>query len=857
MKSKIIMEKDNMQHDGLKIHNPLAFRYELGFAAFISTIVIIWALWPFLSVSNASYPYTTDGLGHLTRVKYITECFKELKWPSWFPYWYNGSTVMQYYPPLSFVLLAIVQAVTDNIMITFKFTVFMAQLIGSMGVWYFCYRFIGSRIGIIGGILYAVHPFLLRSLLCGGEIAQIPIFAITPWLLCFSLLLFKEPTSFRWLLVCITGALLILSQPMHAFLVSICIGIIVLVLLVERNISISDGLLWVAAIGLGAGLGAFWSMPGVTHLENISIPYMLPEASAVYAAVLSFFDPASRSSGGFYVSISMLLLSFCSIIQIKRNKLILPLLITMLIGIYLSFGEALPLYKLIPMHQSFVPRRFLSFSVLAAVILNVYLLKDIIARYQLGNYIYKTFYLILLSSMMILLAIDINPRTMIIQTDYFKEYQQELKQISVTSNPFEQGRFTWVYPDASQIAYFPMIQGLNMADGWTIEGTPHNRAIWLHNIAISAHCNDYVVKNLLEWNVRSLLVANKFDELQNGLKNQGFKVLNQGTGVSLFYNPAPSSYFMKQERDAIAIGLAAPGMVMNFPWMVQGRSVSLEDYNPKELAKFKLIYLIEPDVKDFKKFQKIVNELAEENKTIIVSMGRSITWPLNDIIPYWETIQSGAVLVPTPGSPINFNVALDPDPNGRAPAMGNLDEVWMELHEGDKRVPAVGYKKIGNNRIYYVGLSLGQQLNSYHGTEIKKLMEQLMDIAHPNKNFVPAAFPVTNAVWGHDGFSFSYNNPEPSSVLVSVTYTPRWKAKVDGENLEVSQLENLILVDLPAGSHTVSFHYGMTWVGRLGIVLSVFSLLIVIFIYRRFEDFDRFFAFMNTQIKRMVEGVGA
>lgn len=858
MKSEPILERNNTQPDSaFKVPTPWAFRCELGFAAVIFTIVIFWGIWPFLSAPNDSYPYTTDGLGHLTRIKYMADCFKDWRWPSWFPYWYNGSTVMQYYPPLSFFLLAMVQMVTDNIMISYKIMVFFSQLVGALGVWYFCYRFIGSWTGVMGGCFYALQPYFLRSLLCGGEIAQIPIFAITPWLLCFSLLFFEKPTSLRWVLVCITGALLILSQPMHAFLVSICMGIIILLLLIRQNISIVDCLCWVMAIGLGAGLGALWSVPGVTHLENVGVPYLLPEASTMYAAFLSFFDPTSRNSGGFYVCTSMLLFSFGSIIQIKKNKLILPLLVTMLIGIYLSFGEALPLYKYIPMHQSFVPRRFLSFSVLVAAILNVYLLKDIFTRYRSSNYIYKAFYLMLISSIIIVLVIDINPRMMITRTDYFKEYQQELKQISVTSNPFEQGRFTWLCPIPSHIAYLPMIKGLNMADGWSIEGTPHNRTIWQHNIAIPAHCSDYVVRNLFAWNVRSLFIADRYDEVQRGLKNQGFQTLNQTAGMSVLYNPAPSSYFMRQERDAIAIGLAAPGLVMNFPWMVQGESVSLEDYDREYLQRFKVVYLIEPDVKDFKQFQNMVSELAGAGKTVIVSMGRSKTWPLGDVIPYWENIGSEAVLVPTPGSPFTQGVTLEPDPFGRAPAMGNLDSVWMKMQVANKSVPAIGYKNIGGNRVYFVGISLGQQLNSSHGIEIKALLEQIMDLGHPNKNFIPAAFPVSGAQWGHDGFSFNYKSEQPVSMLVSVTYTPRWKGKLDNSPLKVQQMENLILLDLPAGEHQVSMHYGMTWVGWLGIALSIFSLLLVIFIYRRFEDLDRFFAFLSLQIRRGVKGLGA
>jgi hypothetical protein len=354
------------------------------------------------------------------------------------------------------------------------------------------------------------------------EIAQIPIFALTPWLLCYSFLLFEKRTPARWLAICLIGSLLILSQPMHAFLISVCMGIVILVLLITRNSTLSDCIYWVLAIGLGAGLGAFWSFPGVTSIENPGIPYMLPEASSVYASTYSFFDLTSRNSGGFYVGISLILFSLGSITKIRKNKFVLPLFMAMLIGIYLSFGEAAPFYKYIPMHQSFVPRRFLSFSVLAAIVLNVYCLSQIIIRFKLGSHLGKIFFLLGFVLIIFVIGLDSNPHTIITETDSFSTYQKQLDQLSVADNPFNQGRFAWLCPTASEVAYFPMTRNLNMTDGWSIEGTPHNRAIWLHNIAIAEKCNDYIIRNLLLWNTRSVCISSQYTELRDLLLQYGF-----------------------------------------------------------------------------------------------------------------------------------------------------------------------------------------------------------------------------------------------------------------------------------------------------------------------------------------------
>lgn len=142
----------------------------------------------------------------------------------------------------------------------------------------------------------------------------------------------------------------------------------------------------------------------------------------------------------------------------------------------------------------------------------------------------------------------------------------------------------------------------------------------------------------------------------------------------------------------------------------------------------------------------------------------------------------------------------------------------------------IGYKNFGDGRVYFVGLALGQQFKSGSGNEIRAAIEVLLNQVRPNKRIIPSAFPVSNEKWGHDGFSFDYSLEKGEPVWISITYTPRWKALVDGSPLSVFNLENMILVNLPPGQHTVSFKYGMTWVGWAGIGLSVLSLAVLVII---------------------------
>ena len=828
-------------------------------AGLIISAAVLLGAWPVFSAPVSHYPVTTDAMGHLTKIKYLADCLKELKWPSWFPYWYCGSTVIQYYPPLSFVLLVPVQMLFDNVMITYKTLVFFSQFLGALGVWYFGFRFAERWTGIAGGAFYALHPYLLRSLLFAGTIAQWPVYALTPWWFLFSVLWFRQGDRRNWLLVCILTALLVLSHPMHAYLICVGMGIVLVVLFFCREISFLCLMQWTVAVALGTALTAFWSLPGVTQWETPGVPYLLPEASAMYSSQISWFMPSGRHQAGFYFGLSFVLISFLALVAAvlersqRESRFWLALLIGLGAVIFLSFGEKVSVYNYLPMHKSLVPGRFLSFAALLVSLLLVYTVS--VAARSKKKVIFTGGVLLCL----IVTAADIDPRAMPLRTDPFWSVQEEINLIPASDNPFRTGRFTWVSPVGSETTYFPMLRGLNMADGWNIEGTPHNRAIWQHNIAIPIGCGDYVIRNLLQWNVRAVMVSNSYQQLQERLKEAGFAERLRDAGKTLLISSLPSSYFMQMDRNAIAIGKAAAGLVMHFPWIVQGVSYSLEDYSPQELAPFRLIYLIEPEVKDLRRFEEKLRALAAAGKMVIIEPGKADFWPVGGSIPYREKVVPGACLSPGPvaGSLFNSAFSLGNDVEGELPVIGNLDEVWLEMVAGGVRAPVVGWKNVDGGRVYFVGLALGQQLGTACGGQIKALLERLMDLAAPRKEIFLLPFEVQEAEWGHDSFQFRYSADKTELVWVSVTYSRRWKAFLDGEPLLVRNLENLILLELPAGEHEVILRYGMTWVSWLGIGIALLALLMLVLIYRWFAVIAQRTNEILCRARRFLEEIGA
>ncbi len=835
---------------------------ELVIAVIALATVLCYALWPLLVAPNTFYPVTVDGMGHLTKIKYIADCFKDLHWPSWFPYWYNGSTVMQYYPPLAYLVLVPIQMAFDNVFITFKLFAFITQFIGALGVWIICRRYVGPLVGIWGGILYALQPFLIRLILIHGVIAQGPIIALTPWFLYYSLLFMEKRTAGRWLVISLISSLLILSHAMHAFLVVLGVGFVFATMLIQGRTKIIDVLKWIVAVALGAGLVSFWWLPGVTRLETHGIPYLLPEAAANWTASWEWFNPA-HSTLGLYFSGSLLLFSSLAIMFIrypksigeyKYNQNLVPFYCGFILSVILSFGNHMPFFKFIPFSNNLVPGRILTFSAVLGAILCTIILHSIMKNWNSGLSLVLSIILVLISNL-VLLA-DINPRFVPTLISQNLDMQDVFSMLPLQENSHDNGRIYWKYEVGSASNYFSMISHVSMISGWNPEGSPHYHSLIQHNIAIPLGNNDYVARDLLNWNTRYALVANNYEDLQKNLEKYGFKPVYKDAVKTVMYNDAPPSYFSVQQRDALVIGKAAKTLEMNYPWLVGGYSTFLEDYPVQYLNRFKLVYLIEPEFRNYEHFQSIIEKLAVADKVVIVSMGRDKTFPLFDIVPYWEKLETQYQLKTISEGPLQGEATLEADPGGQAPALGNTDMLWAALDGKGRTIPAIGYRKVKGHRVYFIGLSLGQQINSSHGAEIRRILEQLMDLAKPNKNIVPKSFPVIKDEWEHDGFSFSYQSQQAEHIQISVTYTPRWQARIDGKRLLVQNMENLIYIELPAGKHKVSFHYGMTWVGWLGIGLSLLSLLLVAAIYHYFDFWETVFVAIRNKVEQFIMAIG-
>lgn len=100
---------------------------------------------------------------------------------------------------------------------------------------------------------------------------------------------------------------------------------------------------------------------------------------------------------------------------------------------------------------------------------------------------------------------------------------------------------------------------------------------------------------------------------------------------------------------------------------------------------------------------------------------------------------------------------------------------------------------------------------------------------------VPGSATVTRKSWSPRAIVLDVDAPQPARILVNQNYNPHWSSDVG----TVVDDEKLLAVDVPAGKHTVTLHYG-DGLSSFCFVLSTSALLLMIaFIVKKRVDWMR------------------
>ncbi len=865
--------------------NDIQFRREIFLAMLVTGLACAAGFSNLLLTSNDLYPTSTDALGHMAKIRYIAECLQDGILPSWFPFWYNGAAATQYYPPLSYYLMAPVYILTDNIMLTFKIGCFTAIFLGGLGVWFYCRAFIGKWCGLFGSVAFCLQPYILLTLLSQGQVAQGPIIALTPWYLTLLLFYIKKPNTWKFIAITFLCAIMILSHPNSIFMNAICIMITLTAFLILRWVSFQSYFLIGISVVFAGILTAFWSLVGVTGLENPEIPKLLGEAAMTSTATADWF---LLPTNFFYFAIPVSVGSLAAIFLFAYSTLykkiretrdffvLFAILITCTSAVF-SFGLRLPLFKYIPLAENFVAGRILCLTSVSAAILCAYLLYKIQSVTTGKKIILRLFSFSICMLIMTAILYYMNPYSVTYGAISDESFKLMISHTDESGANFEKGRYMFIGPFDCRQTFFPLQYNFNMSEGYNIEGTTHNQIIWGEVTAIASGKFSYIAKNLAFWNVRYLLLDERAKNVIKGFDyTYDFQDDDLQDGNNFFVSKVPSSYYLTDHRNALLIGPGASGLAMEFPYLVYEQRQNIWDYSLEELSRFDLIYLCEPEINTInekERIERILVSLVNKGIRVIIEPSGMNNYPIFGVTASDLPLESRPTLQKQNNAVLKNS--MDHIELGKKIQYGRmlfgLDKAYYKLEQnrGQLENDIIGEKNVSNGNVLFIGLHLSQYLKAVYAKnwgapkteagypdssdDLKLLFEDIFDAYKVNKEFWPKPFPVEKAEWNYKGADFDYKSAERKSLTVSLTYTPRWHVTVDGDPIIVGQRENLVMLDLPAGEHHVKLTYGVTKYGIAGYIISLIGLMFFILFIKFYGIILYYFKRISSMLKKFLQ----
>lgn len=404
---------------------------------------------------------------------------------------------------------------------------------------------------------------------------------------------------------------------------------------------------------------------------------------------------------------------------------------------------------------------------------------------------------------------------------------------------------------------------------------------------------EYVINELKHLNVR-YFVANQYlqdmyyqdpktgEKIYVGLKmidellKNGYKFVYQTPfnsdaqgkpkkdSYKLFYLDKPSTYVMPVKEKIFAIGkysyVVAAEMAPLGVNVLEGRSSGSEyfdDYSLDFLKNFDTIVLYGFGYRDKVKAEDLARAYVAQGGHLVVDLFNMEVSPLADgpnflgVTTCPIKLKEAAQIQPLTNGlakmiPTTFDIPgeiYDPGTGvietrqlkeWNAVEYIGLDQSLARLKTDENIASIFGYKNIGTGEVTFIGLNFFYHLYNTNDKNEAKFIKSLIQ-----GNIQTGEAIDTDAreiIFANDYLKYQLHSPTNQLWLISLAYSKHWKAYINGQPTPVKNIDNLMVIQTPAGSNVLELKYESTAVSILGWLLSGLTLVILIFmlIYSKF-----------------------
>lgn len=827
----------------------------------VLVLVVLFIFQPYLKPGFAG---GYDTLIHFFKVAETKRILTQFgSYADWSDRWYNGYHQFLFYPPFFYVIATLADLVVDSLEITSKMMAVAGVLVAAVSSYLLTYILLPaadkpwrrSLAATGGAFIFALNPALLSFIVVRGKYPDYWAFALAPISFIF---------LFRWLKTdrnTIPLGFAVITALV--FLAHLDTGVVVLISsfifsffflksslgkrgrLFNRAFNRPLRLLGLSFIFF-VGITTFFWLPYLAYIKQIgALEQLYPSRQPLPTAV---YLPGRLVNGiSRYPGILAVFFAGLSLVFKKLRTVGKPWTAVLITGVSLSLLTYTPVVSDFPAFNTLFYRSSVGITVLAISVLFG------IAFYGILSWDWKAFlngyistkavkygaWLLPLILLIVTLSVSLFDYSFIWSGKYLvskQNYTNELAQAVDFLRNAEQNdnsRVLVVAPPTAQYTFLPALIDKPLVNGYEAQASKTSVEV---DVLISQRLakkseRPSILAKFDRWNVQYLLVDSwKYrTELKNLLATKRFKPLFTGSRYQvLSYNPKG---LVQPIRPVLIIGSGydyAAKVLAGIPeiGLIKGGSKFVDNYSLKELKKYDLVLLY-----GFESFniedteQKLLSYLGQGGKLIVAMDGSLSTLLPNDTFLGLTPVRKEFV---RPTSKISGIIPIG------GVSLSNRRSRWSGTYYSgpikpwliiDEKYPVIGSRKIGKGETLFVGYNL-----FYHAVYEKDEEEFELLQAATRKMINPAKMKIRQDVISANARRLRLNisNSKPAWALISMSWSPFWRAYVDNEAVPIYAVGNQTALYLPAGENKVELAYQNTLLYNLGLSTSLLTLLLAL-----------------------------
>jgi hypothetical protein len=798
-------------------------------------LVAFFILYLLTEIWSAGAPRGADTWGHLFRAEYLAGVMRAegvgaYFRAAWMPNWYMGDPFLTYYPPLTTLLLAPLVYLTQDGGIALQILISFFLLGFSALTFAYLDRTWNRWAALLGTVLAVGAPYQMRTIFFEGNLPRMLSLLALPAiaLLTDRLLAPRSRRGPLTLLLGICWAWAILAHAQQAVIFAIGLGFyLILRLILDPEAPLYQLAPWAGSVVLGALFAAPWLLPAYSHGELSAVPFLPAEKIPLFSSNLYGFLPdLDLTHGQILFGFGAILIGLLAIAA-RPDPRRTAWYLAGLFAILFSLGPDGVFFNLIPLNGQLLPERFLNFAAFGIPVAAAGLL-------PMGRNLRWIRGVLLV----ILVTVELIPSVRIIPGGDYPAEQSILEAVGAPDG----GRVALLtYPEPTSLEVYFAGKGADLVNGWALENTPHHVA--LRRILSAPDWGpDYLEALFARWDVRTVVIAGgeEADPARLAVSGMGYERAATVGRYEIWRTSTPSARVQQlPTRSMLLVGDGLSPFLTAFPFAEETPPAVFLAEQSGNLAEYPVLglYRFAANATDVKNYEDMLRNYLNAGGTVVVDLSGmedlfGQTLDFFGVHAYRLAFDDGMTLRWSEAAedlPTKLHLAGLVESGWSGASYEGLDEILAVADRAGSSYPILGYKTIGNGRVWFIG---GNLLYYSQLTRQRAIREYVSSIILQNAPVDEArvlpAVPLRAYSETSTGLDFDYDSAAPISALVSYTYHPRWRATIDGIEVGLGQRDNLIRITLPAGLHHVEIRYdawgtGWPWLGALAAVLGVFG----------------------------------